>query len=67
MRFHESFGIALIKIAFLSTDVKALRLNFFKVSLVFGLQFTVLFAIIQSTFYRLLKGQQYLKNMYEIN
>ena len=31
--------------------------------------FTVysLFAIIQSTFYRLIKGQQYLKNMYEIN
>ena len=26
-----------------------------------------LFAIIQSTFYRLIKGQQYLKNMYEIN
>ena len=26
-----------------------------------------LFAIIQSTCYRLIKGQQYLKNMYEIN
>ena len=25
------------------------------------------FAIIQSTFYRLIKGQQYLKKMYEIN
>ena len=27
----------------------------------------VYFAIIQSTFYRLIKGQQYLKKMYEIN
>ena len=31
------------------------------------LQFYSLFAIIQSTFYRLIKGQQYLRNMYEIN
>ena len=27
----------------------------------------VYFAIIQSTFYRLIKGQHYLKKMYEIN
>ena len=28
---------------------------------------TVYFAIIQSTFYRLIKGQHYLKKMYETN
>ena len=60
---HCGYGLELACLLVKNQHTKRKALNFVNM---YSLQFYSLFAIIQNTFYRLMKGQQYLKKTFQI-